>query len=159
MSLFDTEKLNDAQKANLDLLQQISGKLFEGVEQLGQLQLKALRASADAQFDSLRKLAAARDPQGFVDWQASFAQPAAQAERVLAFNRQVDGRVSGTQAEIAARADRQVVAGARLVQGLVENAIKHGLDPKAEGGELRVGAQVVHGKLQVTVADTGLGYG
>jgi LytS/YehU family sensor histidine kinase len=46
-----------------------------------------------------------------------------------------------------------------MIQGLVENAIKHGLEPKAEGGELRVAAQVVHGKLQVVVADTGLGFG
>jgi hypothetical protein len=46
-----------------------------------------------------------------------------------------------------------------MIQTLVENAIKHGLEPKAEGGHLRVAAEVVHGKLQVTVADTGLGFG
>jgi sensor histidine kinase YesM len=46
-----------------------------------------------------------------------------------------------------------------MVQTLVENAIKHGLEPKAEGGQLTVKAEIVHGKLQVTVADTGLGFG
>jgi signal transduction histidine kinase len=46
-----------------------------------------------------------------------------------------------------------------MLQTLVENAIKHGLEPKAEGGHLRVAAQIVHGKLQMTVADTGLGFG
>jgi sensor histidine kinase YesM len=46
-----------------------------------------------------------------------------------------------------------------MVQTLVENAIKHGLEPKPEGGRLSVKAEVVHGKLQVTVADTGLGFG
>jgi hypothetical protein len=46
-----------------------------------------------------------------------------------------------------------------MIQTLVENAIKHGLEPKAEGGELAVRAEIVHGKLQVTVADTGLGFG
>ncbi len=46
-----------------------------------------------------------------------------------------------------------------MVQTLVENAIKHGLEPKAEGGHLRVAAEIVHGKLQMTVADTGLGFG
>ncbi|MBX3601367.1 MAG: sensor histidine kinase [Rubrivivax sp.] len=46
-----------------------------------------------------------------------------------------------------------------MIQTLVENAIKHGLEPKAEGGHLRVAAEIVHGKLQVTVADTGLGFG
>lgn len=46
-----------------------------------------------------------------------------------------------------------------MVQTLVENAIKHGLEPKAEGGSLKLKAEIVHGKLQVTVADTGLGFG
>ncbi len=48
---------------------------------------------------------------------------------------------------------------AMMIQTLVENAIKHGLEPKAEGGHLRVAAEIVHGKLQMTVADTGLGFG
>jgi sensor histidine kinase YesM len=46
-----------------------------------------------------------------------------------------------------------------MIQTLVENAIKHGLEPKPEGGQLRVAAEIVHGKLQMTVADTGLGFG
>ena len=46
-----------------------------------------------------------------------------------------------------------------MIQGLVENAIKHGLEPKPEGGSLRVRAEIVHGKLNIVVADTGLGFG
>jgi sensor histidine kinase YesM len=46
-----------------------------------------------------------------------------------------------------------------MIQSLVENAIKHGLEPKPEGGELAIKAEIVHGKLTVTVADTGLGFG
>ena len=46
-----------------------------------------------------------------------------------------------------------------MIQSLVENAIKHGLEPKAEGGKLDVSAEIVHGNLAVTVADTGLGFG
>ncbi|WP_397533931.1 sensor histidine kinase [Roseateles sp.] len=46
-----------------------------------------------------------------------------------------------------------------MIQSLVENAIKHGLEPKAEGGSLKVKAEILHGKLAVTVADTGLGFG
>jgi sensor histidine kinase YesM len=46
-----------------------------------------------------------------------------------------------------------------MIQSLVENAIKHGLEPKPEGGQLSVRAEIVHGMLAVTVADTGLGFG
>jgi hypothetical protein len=48
---------------------------------------------------------------------------------------------------------------AMMIQTLVENSIRHGLEPKPEGGTLNVRAEIVHGKLQVTVADTGVGFG
>src|SRR4029079_6230777 len=46
-----------------------------------------------------------------------------------------------------------------MIQSLGEHAVKHGLEPKAEGGTLRVSAEIVDGRLAVTVADTGLGFG
>jgi sensor histidine kinase YesM len=46
-----------------------------------------------------------------------------------------------------------------MVQGLVENAIKHGLEPKPQGGQLTVKAEIAHGQLVVTVTDTGVGFG
>jgi two-component sensor histidine kinase len=45
-----------------------------------------------------------------------------------------------------------------MIATLVENAIKHGLEPKPEGGRVDVYARVEAGKLRVTVADTGLGF-
>jgi signal transduction histidine kinase len=48
---------------------------------------------------------------------------------------------------------------AMMIQSLVENAVKHGLEPKPEGGLLTVRAEVQHGNLAVIVADTGLGFG
>ena len=46
-----------------------------------------------------------------------------------------------------------------MLQSLVENAIKHGLEPNADGGTLVVSAEIVHGRLAVKVSDTGLGFG
>jgi signal transduction histidine kinase len=48
-----------------------------------------------------------------------------------------------------------------LLQPLVENAIKHGLEPHVAGGRLTVTARVVAGapsRLQLDVADNGAGY-
>ena len=45
-----------------------------------------------------------------------------------------------------------------MLQSLVENSIKHGLEPKPEGGALTISADIANGKLRVTVADTGLGF-
>ena len=44
-----------------------------------------------------------------------------------------------------------------LLQPLVENAIKHGLEPAIEGGELRVSARREGNRLLLEVADTGAG--
>jgi len=46
-----------------------------------------------------------------------------------------------------------------VLQSLVENAIKHALEPKPEGGSITVTADIANGSLRVTVADTGLGFG
>ncbi len=45
-----------------------------------------------------------------------------------------------------------------MLQTLVENAIKHGLEPKVEGGRLEIGATLVDGQLAVHVLDTGAGF-
>lgn len=44
-----------------------------------------------------------------------------------------------------------------MLQTLVENSIKHGLEPKAAGGRIDIDAAVSHGKLRVRVTDTGAG--
>lgn len=43
------------------------------------------------------------------------------------------------------------------LQPLVENAIQHGLEPKLDGGQVRVRASAERGRLTVTVEDDGLG--
>ena len=46
-----------------------------------------------------------------------------------------------------------------MLQPMVENAIKHGLECKPEGGTLTIHAEVAHNKLRVTVSDDGVGFG
>jgi sensor histidine kinase YesM len=53
---------------------------------------------------------------------------------------------------------RDVVIPPMLLQPLVENAIKHGLEPKMDGGEVALSARRVGNKIAITVADTGLGF-
>ena len=46
-----------------------------------------------------------------------------------------------------------------MLQSMVENAIKHGLECKPEGGTLKVVAEVAGNKLRVIVSDNGVGFG
>jgi len=45
-----------------------------------------------------------------------------------------------------------------LIQPLVENAIKHGLEPKVDGGEILIRAIKKDGILHLEVVDTGMGF-
>ena len=46
-----------------------------------------------------------------------------------------------------------------MLPSLVENAIKHGLEPQREGGMVTITGQVEGGTLRMIVADTGRGFG
>jgi hypothetical protein len=46
-----------------------------------------------------------------------------------------------------------------LLQPLVENAVKHGLEPKIDGGAIDIAARVRDAALELVVADTGAGFG
>ena len=46
-----------------------------------------------------------------------------------------------------------------LIQPLVENAIRHGLEPKVEGGQVTVAARREGDRVRVEVSDTGVGFG
>jgi hypothetical protein len=46
-----------------------------------------------------------------------------------------------------------------MLQSMVENAIKHGLECKPEGGTLKIVAEVAGNKLRVIVTDDGAGFG
>ncbi|MFZ6654980.1 sensor histidine kinase [Undibacterium sp. TJN19] len=45
-----------------------------------------------------------------------------------------------------------------MIQTLVENSIKHGLEPKTAGGHIKVIARKIADQLQVEVSDNGMGF-
>ncbi len=45
-----------------------------------------------------------------------------------------------------------------LLQPLVENAVKHGLEPKVDGGEVKIKADGKNGIMRIIVEDTGQGF-
>ncbi|EEY99537.1 autolysin sensor kinase [Vibrio sp. RC586] len=44
-----------------------------------------------------------------------------------------------------------------LIQPLVENAVSHGIEPKAEGGNIRIHIDVTEGWFELSVEDNGMG--
>ena len=54
---------------------------------------------------------------------------------------------------------RDVLVPPLMLQPLVENSIRHGLEPQVEGGEITVRARPDGGQLVIEVSDTGVGIG
>lgn len=125
MPFYNSEKLKSVQNTNLDLLQQITGKVFEGMEKFAQLQIKTLRTTSEEQIDTFRKLLSVRDPKDYSELQASFIHPAAQAQRLLGYSREVYDLISATQAELAKLTEVQVEAGARQMKEMVAEVTKN----------------------------------
>ncbi|MDA7088433.1 TIGR01841 family phasin [Pseudomonas sp. SA3-5] len=125
MSFFDSEKLQADQKANLDLLEQVNGKVLKSVEQLSQLQLAAMRVVSEESFNNVRTLFSARDPQSFAAAFSSMVNPAQQAERLQEFNRKVYDLLSSTQADIAKLGERQAAQSTQQMQDLVAEIAKN----------------------------------
>jgi LytS/YehU family sensor histidine kinase len=46
-----------------------------------------------------------------------------------------------------------------ILQPLVENAVKHGISSRAEGGHVWIGAMIHNGQLLLSVEDDGVGFG
>lgn len=44
-----------------------------------------------------------------------------------------------------------------LLQPIIENAIKHGLAPRLEGGEIRLRTKLIDGRLRIAIEDNGMG--
>ena len=53
---------------------------------------------------------------------------------------------------------RQLSFPPMLLQPLVENAIKHGLEPKVDGGKILIAAAEKNSIVRIEIADTGLGF-
>jgi sensor histidine kinase YesM len=68
----------------------------------------------------------------------------------------------GARLEFSVTADdaaRNVIVPPMVLQPLVENAIKHGIEPKIEGGRIEVEADVVGNAARIVIRDNGLGFG
>jgi len=46
-----------------------------------------------------------------------------------------------------------------ILQPLVENAVKHGIEPSIAGGAIAIAAREADGRLLIEVADSGVGFG
>lgn len=125
MSSFQ-EQFSAAAKTNFEsqlaLMTALTGKAFESVEKVIELNMNVARAALEENTDKARQLLAAKDPQEFIALTTSQVQPT--AEKATAYGREVMTIVSGLQAEVTKAAENQMGEHSRKLASLVDEVSK-----------------------------------
>ena len=121
------EQLSNATKANLEsqfaLFSSLTAKTFAGMEKLVELNLSTAKAALENSSASTRQLLAAKDPQEFFSVTSTLAQP--NAEKAVAYSRQVASIAADTGAEFTRAAEGQLAEVNRKVISLVDEVTKN----------------------------------
>ena len=103
------EQFSNATKVNLEsqfsLFSALASKTFEGMEKLVELNISTAKATLENSSAAARQLLAVKDPQEFFAVTTSQAQP--NAEKALAYSRQVASIAADTGAEFSRAAETQ----------------------------------------------------
>jgi phasin family protein len=110
-------------QAQLDLINALTTKTFEGVEKIVELNLSAAKATLEESVAAAQQLATIKDPQELVALVSAQAQPT--AEKAAAYGRHLASIVSATQAELTKTAEAQVAETSRKVTTLVDEITKN----------------------------------
>ena len=120
------EQFSAAARTNLEsqlaLLTAMTGKAFESVEKVIELNMSVAKAALEESTSNARQLLAAKDPQEFIALSTSQAQP--NAEKAASYGREVMAIVSGLQAEVTKAAENQIGEHSRKFATLVEEVSK-----------------------------------
>lgn len=121
------EQFSSATKSNLEaqfaLFSSLTGKAFESIEKIVELNLTAAKATLEESTATTKQLLAAKDPQEFFSLSAAQAQPT--AEKAIAYSRHLAAITSGVQAEFSKAAESQIAETNRKVISLVEEVTKN----------------------------------
>lgn len=110
-------------EAQLAAFSAFTGKAFEGVEKLIDLNLTATKASMEEASAAAKQMMSAKDAQEFFALSAAQAQPA--AEKAAAYGRQLAAITSSAQAEFTKTTEAQIADTNKKVISLVEEVSKN----------------------------------
>jgi len=121
--MLTAEQLVAAQKTNLETLFGLSGKAFEGVEKLVELNLQVAKAALGEAAETARAVLSVKDAQELLALQASLLQPA--AEKAAAYSRHLYDIAASTNADISKAAEAQASDVQKKFMSVVDTAVKN----------------------------------
>jgi phasin family protein len=121
------EQFSSAAKANFETqfaaAQAFNTRAFEGVSQLVELNLKAVKASLEESTVAFQQLLATKDVQEAAQLFAAQGQPT--AAKAVAYTRNLAGIAAATQSELTKSAEEQTAARVKEVSALFDQLLKN----------------------------------
>jgi phasin family protein len=121
--MFTADQMIAAQKANVETLFGLTGKAFEGVEKLVELNLQVAKASLLESAETAKAAMSVKDAQELLALQASLLQPA--AEKAASYSRHLYDILAGTNAEVAKVAEETIADSQKKALAVVDTAVKN----------------------------------
>lgn len=117
------DQLLATQKANLETLNGLTNKAFEGVEKLVELNLQAAKAALAESQEHTNALLSVKDAQELLALQAGLLQPL--AEKAAAYSRHVYDIAAGTASEFSKTFEAKVAESQAQFASMVDQAAKN----------------------------------
>ena len=121
--MLTAEQVLASQKASLETLFGLTGKAFEGVEKLVELNLTASKAALGEAAGTTQAILGVKDAQELLALQASLFQPL--AEKTAAYSRHLYDIASGIGAEFGKTFEAQAAETQKKFLSVVDNAAKN----------------------------------
>ena len=121
--MLTAEQVLASQKATIETLFGLTGKAFEGVEKLVELNVTATKAALAEAAGTTQALLSVKDAQELLALQAAMFQPL--AEKTAAYSRHLYDIASGTGAEFGRTFEAQAAEAQKKFLAVVDNAAKN----------------------------------
>jgi phasin family protein len=123
LTMLTAEQMMAAHKANVQTLFGLTGKAFEGVEKLVELNLAAAKTALEEASEATSAALSVKDAQELMSLQASYLQPT--AEKAAAYGRHVYDIAAATNAEVTKAAEAQMSDTQKKFLSMVDTAAKN----------------------------------
>ena len=121
--MMTAEQLMAAHKANVETLFGLTGKAFEGVEKLMELNLQVAKAAMGEAAETTKAALSVKDAQELMALQAGLLQPA--AEKAAAYSRHLYDIAAATNAEVSKVVEATAADSQKKFMSVVDTAVKN----------------------------------
>ena len=121
--MLTVEQVVSAQKANVETLFGLTGKAFEGIEKLIELNLQVAKTAMTEAAQTSKAALSVKDAQELMALQASLMQPA--AEKAAAYSRYLYEIAASTGAEVTRVAEATSADAQAKFMSIVDTAVKN----------------------------------